>query len=426
MSPSSELTLVTAAGRGCAARTAGGRVRARGVGVRGDDRDRRRTGSREREEHPRDPRPRRDGGTELAISASGDDAAEAVAELANLVASSPERRIASRTASRRDGATLSSSTPRPTKSGVSSGSPAASPQTSTEIPAACAASTVRRISSHDRRVAGTSGEAPWPSRSRPERVATRSFVPIEKKSASSASSAARAAAAGVSIIAPSIGSGRPAGPPRVAGGRGRRSSAWATRRAATCTRNRRPGARAQNRGQLSRERVLVLEHQRDAATADRPRGTAASCPPPKSSVRTVATRPASRREHAARARRRAPPRRASPRRRGTRAPSAADPTPSAPPSRAASTSAAVLALASRRIDRPERVTGAAAGRPPAAPAPQPPAAAERSATSSASGRRLQHTRRAVEPSSTTTSSPFAPRAPPRRARRPSGRRASAP
>ena len=145
MSASSEVVLVRLPGGGRAARPPGRNLRPRGgdvstrqiaVEANGE--------AREREEHPRDPRARRDGGTELVISASGEDAAEALERLSSSSPASPERtsssaaaavgaastprasaaersaesaRTTPRTASSRAGATLSSSTPSPTKSG---------------------------------------------------------------------------------------------------------------------------------------------------------------------------------------------------------------------------------------------------------------------------------------------------------------------
>ena len=106
------------------------------------------------------------GGTELVISASGADAAEALERLSELVCRPhlSERARARRprreprrprarglsalrgkrpddaaNGSMRAGATLSSSTPSPTKRTTSSGTPAASPQTSTVIPTSWAA-----------------------------------------------------------------------------------------------------------------------------------------------------------------------------------------------------------------------------------------------------------------------------------------------
>jgi hypothetical protein len=55
-------------------------------------------------------------------------------------------RIMRRVRAMRAGETLISSTPRPTSNGSISGSPAASPQTSTGIPAVRAAATTRAIS----------------------------------------------------------------------------------------------------------------------------------------------------------------------------------------------------------------------------------------------------------------------------------------
>src|SRR5215210_3737082 len=100
-------------------------------------------------------------------------------------------------------AMLNSVTPSSTSLGIISGSPAASPHTPTWIPAALAASQVRRIRA---RTAGWSAFWSRRSRSLPLSAArvywTRSFVPIEKKADTSASSAAQSAAAGVSIITP--------------------------------------------------------------------------------------------------------------------------------------------------------------------------------------------------------------------------------
>src|SRR5215211_1029199 len=100
-------------------------------------------------------------------------------------------------------AMLNSVTPSSTSLGIISGSPAASPHTPTGMPAALAASQVRRIRA---RTAGWSAFWSRRSRSLPLSAArvywTRSFVPIEKNADSSASCAAWSAAAGVSIITP--------------------------------------------------------------------------------------------------------------------------------------------------------------------------------------------------------------------------------
>ena len=75
-----------------------------------------------------------------ASASRADDAASA-RRAASAASANESRRTVSRSSSRRAGATLSSSTPSPIRSVATAGSPAASPHTSTVLPAACAAST---------------------------------------------------------------------------------------------------------------------------------------------------------------------------------------------------------------------------------------------------------------------------------------------
>ena len=98
--------------------------------------------------------------------------------------------------------TLSSPTPRPTRSGRARGSDAASPHTSTRDPGAGAPPGPRRRRGRARAGRGRRTR-PAAKRSTPSVAAVRSFVPIERKSDTAAISSARAAASGVSIMAPS-------------------------------------------------------------------------------------------------------------------------------------------------------------------------------------------------------------------------------
>ena len=259
------------------------------------------------------------GGTELVISASGSDAAEAIERLAELVsglavttarsstaradgatsasrASAAERsaerpRTIPRTRSMRAGATLSSSMPRPTKIATSSGTPAASPQTSTVIPMSCAAVTTAAMCVRTRGSAAVATEACGRSRSSSSVLETRSFVPIERKSASSAISLARRAASGVSIIAPSSN----ARSVPQASRRRRPHGADLLRRLHEWKENPQARARAgdDDRAELRRQGIRVRERERQTAlrVSARKGGVLSA---PKSKVRTVATRPRSR------------------------------------------------------------------------------------------------------------------------------------
>ena len=101
------------------------------------------------------------------------------------------------------GLMLNSVTPSATSFGTSAGSPAASLQTPVGMPAPSAA---RQVISMSRKTAGWSERNSFSNLSLPRSTArmywVRSFVPIEKKSASRASSSAHSAAAGVSTITP--------------------------------------------------------------------------------------------------------------------------------------------------------------------------------------------------------------------------------
>src|SRR6266403_993603 len=98
---------------------------------------------------------------------------------------------------------LSSATPSPVRMSAPTGSPAIPPHTPTQRPAGSAARSVRSILL---RTAGWSPSACGANvgwvRSMARTYCVRSFVPIEKKSASRASSGAMSAAEGTSIMMP--------------------------------------------------------------------------------------------------------------------------------------------------------------------------------------------------------------------------------
>ena len=170
---------------------------------------------------------------------------------------------------------------------------AASPQTSTGIPRPCA----RRDDARDQRRAragGTARRRPARSGRRRSVAAVRSLVPIERKSAAAARSGRRRPPRAVSIIAPSAGSG--AGDRRDGG---LQQLAHGVELAGAFTigsrMRSRVARRRDDRAQLRVERLGRLRAARPMPRAARRARNGGVLSAPKSSVRTVATRSASRR-----------------------------------------------------------------------------------------------------------------------------------
>ena len=245
------------------------------------------------------------GGTELVISASGPDAAEALERLVgarlrprlserarprrrrNWRASASRASAAARSSGDRPddrlgrdrrvaGATLSSSTPSPTKSTTSSGTPAASPQTSTVIPTSCAAAHDRRDVREHRRIGRGRGRgerqiAVERERARHEVVRPdREEVRLERDLRRAPRSLRRLdhrSELDRRLLADRVAKQRPHDADLLRRLDERQEDPQV-----------RLAARADDRAQLRRERLRVGERQRQSPLPACRRGTAASCP----------------------------------------------------------------------------------------------------------------------------------------------------